>query len=92
MFVRHRLFKKCLSVLETITGCRLSNYESLLDRTRCEAILRIKESAILSGVKIIVNVPIETASIRKQINSRYWVGSFEVVAYTTAPQFCATVS
>ena len=77
-------FKKFLSGLKAMIGGRLTSYESLLDRARREAILRMKESAILSGGKIIVNVRIETASISKHSNSRYSVGSVEVVAYGTA--------
>jgi uncharacterized protein YbjQ (UPF0145 family) len=65
-------------------GGRLTSYESLLDRARREAILRMKESAILSGGKIIVNVRIETTSISKHSNSLYSIGSVEVVAYGTA--------
>jgi uncharacterized protein YbjQ (UPF0145 family) len=44
----------------------------------------MKESAILSGGKIIVNVRIETTSISKHSNSLYSIGSVEVVAYGTA--------
>lgn len=77
-------FKKFLSGLKAMIGGRLTSYESLLDRARREAILRMKESAILSGGKMIVNVRIETASISKNSNGRYSVGSVEVVAYGTA--------
>ena len=77
-------FKKVISVLKGMIGGRLTSYESLLDRARREAILRMKESAILSGGKIIVNVRIETTSISKHSNSLYLIGSVEVVAYGTA--------
>ena len=77
-------FKKVISVLKGMIGGRLTSYESLLDRARREAILRMKESAILSGGKIIVNVRIETTSINKHSNSLYSIGSVEVVAYGTA--------
>lgn len=77
-------FKMFLSALKTMIGGRLTSYESLLDRARREAILRMKESAILSGAKLIVSVRIETASISKYSNNRYSVGSVEVVAYGTA--------
>ena len=77
-------FKKVISVLKGMIGGRLTSYESLLDRARREAILRMKESAILSGGKIIVNVRIETTSISKHSNSLYSIGSVEFVAYGTA--------
>jgi uncharacterized protein YbjQ (UPF0145 family) len=77
-------FKKFLSGLRAFFGGRLRSYESLLDRARREAVLRMKESAIARGGKIIVNVRIETASISKHSQSRNSVGSVEVVAYGTA--------
>ena len=77
-------FKKVISVLKGMIGGRLTSYESLLDRARREAILRMKESAILSGGKIIVNVRIETTSISKHSNRLYSIGSVEVFAYGTA--------
>ena len=58
-------FKKFLSALRSIFGGRLRSYETLLDRARREAILRMKETAISQGGKIIVNVRVETASISK---------------------------
>lgn len=77
-------FKKFLSSLKALVGGRLTSYESLLDRARREAILRMKESAIKCGGKLVVNVRIETASISKHSNNRYSIGSVEVVAYGTA--------
>ena len=77
-------FKKFLSSLKAMIGGQLTSYESLLDRARREAILRMKESAIQGGGKLVVNVRIETASISKHSSSRYSVGSVEVVAYGTA--------
>jgi uncharacterized protein YbjQ (UPF0145 family) len=77
-------FKKVLSGLRALFGGRLRSYESLLDRARREAVLRMKQSAIEQGGKIVVNVRIETASIGKNSQSRNSVGSVEVVAYGTA--------
>jgi uncharacterized protein YbjQ (UPF0145 family) len=77
-------FKKFLSALRAMIGGRLHSYESLLDRARREAVLRMKESAIEKGGKIVVNVRIETASISKSSHRRQSVGSVEVVAYGTA--------
>ncbi len=77
-------FKKFLSSLRALFGGRLHSYESLLDRARREAILRMKQSAIAKGGKIIVNVRIETASISKHSQNRQSVGSVEVLAYGTA--------
>lgn len=77
-------FKKFLSGLRALIGGPLRSYETLLDRARREAILRMKESAIAQGGKIIVNVRIETASISKNSRNRYSIGSVEVLAYGTA--------
>ena len=77
-------FKKFLSALRSIFGGRLRSYETLLDRARREAILRMKETAISQGGKIIVNVRVETASISKFSQNRSSVGSVEVLAYGTA--------
>ena len=77
-------FKKFLSALRSIFGGRLRSYETLLDRARREAILRMKETAISQGGKIIVNVRVETASISKFSQNKNSVGSVEVLAYGTA--------
>lgn len=77
-------FKKFLAAVKALVGGRLGSYESLLDRARREAILRMKENALKAGGKIILNVRIETASIYKFAENRYAVGSVEVFAYGTA--------
>ena len=77
-------FKKFLAAVKSLFGGRLGSYESLLDRARREAILRMKEAGIKAGCKIILNVRIETASIYKFAENRYAVGSVEVIAYGTA--------
>lgn len=75
-------FKKFLSGLRLIVGGRLKSYESLIDRARREAILRMKEEAHKLGAEIILNVKLETSSISK--GSRGQIGSVEVLAYGTA--------
>lgn len=77
-------FKMFLAGLRSLVGGRLKSYESLLDRARREAILRMKESALADNAKVIVNVRIETASINKSSGRNKGVGSVEVVAYGTA--------
>lgn len=76
-------FKRFLAGLRNIVGGRVKSYETLLDRARREAILRMKEQAIEKGAILISNVRIETSSISKN-NRRQSVGSIEVVAYGTA--------
>ena len=74
-------FKRLLASLRNIFGGTVKSYESLLDRARREALLRMREAAPGSGV--IVNVRIETASIGRRANKK-GVGCVEAIAYGTA--------
>lgn len=56
-------FKVLVARLQGIVGGRLKTYESLLDRARREAILRMKEDARGRGARMIVNVKFQTFSI-----------------------------
>ena len=60
----------------------MKSYESLVDRARREAILRMKEQAIERGAILVTSVRIETSSISK--GQRQTIGSIEVLAYGTA--------
>ena len=73
-------FKRLLAGLRMFFGGRVSAYETLIDRARREAILRMKESA--DGAEVILNMRVETAQITGA--SSEGVGAFEVVAYGTA--------
>lgn len=75
-------FKRVASGLRSLVGGRLKAYETLLDRARREAVLRMKESAELDGASTIFNVRLETASIAKGKKNK--IGSVEVLAYGTA--------
>ena len=75
-------FKKFVAGLRTIVGGRVSSYETLIDRARREAILRMKEQAAAQGANYIFNVKMETSSISK--GRRNSIGSVEVLAYGTA--------
>jgi uncharacterized protein YbjQ (UPF0145 family) len=75
-------FKRFVASLRNIIGGRVTSYESLLDRARREAILRMKEQAKSQGSSMIFNVKIETASISK--GRKNTIGSIEVFAYGTA--------
>jgi len=77
-------YKKVLSWFRSIFGGELRSYETLLERARREAILRMKAACKLAGGKIIVNVRIETASINRYSQNRSSVAAVEVVAYGTA--------
>lgn len=72
-------FKKIVASLINLFGGNITAYETLLDRARREAILRIKEDA--SDASEIINIRIETSSISKNTKT---VGAIEVLAYGTA--------
>jgi uncharacterized protein YbjQ (UPF0145 family) len=75
-------FKRFLAGLRALIGGNIKSYESLLDRARREAILRMKEQAIIKGAIVITNVRIETSSISKGQGKA--IGSVEVLAYGTS--------
>ncbi len=72
-------FKRFVASLVNIFGGSVITYETLLDRARREAILRMKLEA--KGASEIINLKIETSSISK---SDQGVGSIEIYAYGTA--------
>lgn len=75
-------FKRIAAGLRGLIGGRVSAYETLVERARREAILRMKESAHKKGASMIINVRLETASISK--GKKQQIGSVEVYAYGTA--------
>jgi len=75
-------FKRFLASLRNIFGGRISSYESLLDRARREAILRMKQQAKELNAELVFNIKMETASIHKGQGNT--IGSVEVLAYGTA--------
>ena len=75
-------FKQFVASLRNLVGGRFRGYETLFDRARREAVLRMKEQAAKQGYKLIVNVKIETASISG--GARGTMPSFEICAYGTA--------
>ncbi|MEM9005468.1 MAG: heavy metal-binding domain-containing protein, partial [Cyanobacteria bacterium P01_F01_bin.86] len=62
-------------------GGRITTYETLLERGRREAILRMKEDAIKWKASKIVNVRLETAEMGGQ-----GLVALEIVAYGTGVQ------
>lgn len=76
-------FKRFVASLRNLVGGRVRTYETLVDRARREAILRMKEDAHSLGAKMIFNIKLETASISKNQRNNN-VGSVEVLAYGTA--------
>jgi uncharacterized protein YbjQ (UPF0145 family) len=72
-------FKKAASALRSLVGGPVQSYESLLDRAKREAVLRLKESC--PDAHEIVNVRLETMPLT---GNQRQVNGVEVLAYGTA--------
>ena len=72
-------FKTFVAGLRNLIGGRFRSYETLLERARREALLRLKEEARSKGARLVVCVRYETTSI-----SSGWAPAIEVLAYGTA--------
>ncbi|GGY54967.1 metal-binding protein [Bacterioplanes sanyensis] len=75
-------FKTVAAGLRTLFGGRVGAYETLLDRARREAVLRMQEDAKRHGADAIYNLKFETSRISQ--NAGNALGSVEVLAYGTA--------
>lgn len=78
-------FKRFLAGLRNLFGGEMKSFETLIDRARREAILRMKEMA--KEADVILNLRIETCSIGKSAYNRRTIGSIEAIAYGTAVTF-----
>ncbi len=72
-------FKAFLAGLINIFGGRVTPYESMLDRARREAVLRMKAEALALGAAYVFNIKFDTTRI-----ATGKVGAMEVLAYGTA--------
>ena len=75
-------FKMILANLKNFVGGSVSSYESLMDRARREAILRMKEQAPMADA--IVNVRLESVTMGKDEGDKKPICSIQVLAYGTA--------
>ena len=76
-------FKRIVAGLRSFFGGNVQSYETLVDRARREAVLRMKESC--PDADMIINLRLETSSITKGRKNQ--VGAVEVLAYGTAVNF-----
>jgi uncharacterized protein YbjQ (UPF0145 family) len=72
-------FKTFVAGLRNLVGGRFRAYETLMERARREAILRLKEEARRKGAQLVVCVRFETTTIASG-----WAPAMEVMAYGTA--------
>jgi len=77
-------FKRFIAELRNLIGGHVTSYETLLDRARREATLRMKELA--GDADEIINVRIETTTISQNVRSDS-VASVEVYVYGTALKY-----
>lgn len=82
--ISHDYFKRFLSRLRKIFGGRIRSYETLLDRGRREAVLRLKEQS--GGADVILNLRIATSNIAST-RGKKGMGAVEIVAYGTAVRY-----
>lgn len=75
-------FKRFLAGLRGIFGGRIRSYETLLDRGRREALLRVKKDAIDRGFHAVINVRLETSRLANGRQGKGTAG-VEVLAYGT---------
>ncbi|MEN8232938.1 MAG: heavy metal-binding domain-containing protein [Thermodesulfobacteriota bacterium] len=76
-------FKRILAALRNFFGGSVQSYETLVDRARREAVLRMKESC--PEADQVINLRLETSSISKGRSNQ--IGTVEVLAYGTAVYF-----
>jgi uncharacterized protein YbjQ (UPF0145 family) len=72
-------FKTFVAGFRNIFGGRFRGYETLLDRARREALLRLKEQAKAQGSQLVLGVRYQTSTISGSATP-----SMEVIAYGTA--------
>lgn len=75
-------FKTVVAALRNLVGGHISSYESLIDRARREAILRMQARANDMRARMVVNIKFETSRVSGNANQA--IGSVEVLAYGTA--------
>jgi len=80
-------FKRFLAGLRAMVGGRVTSYESLLDRARREAVLRMKEQAVAGGYQAVVNVRLETARLASSNRKGQGTAGVEILAFGTAIQY-----
>jgi uncharacterized protein YbjQ (UPF0145 family) len=80
-------FKRFLAGLRMLFGGRVSAYETLLDRARREAMLRMKEDAFERGYNAVLNVRIETSRLASSNRKGEGTAGVEILAFGTAVKF-----
>ena len=83
MVVSIDYFKATLASFRSIFGGRLKSYETLLDRAKREATVRMKEKALLWGADEIRNIRVETSNIANSQGQNSGLVAVEIMVYGT---------
>ncbi|MES2691864.1 MAG: heavy metal-binding domain-containing protein [Verrucomicrobiota bacterium] len=83
VMISHDYFKRFLAQLRNFFGGRIRSYDTLMDRARREALLRLKEQS--PGASIIANLRLETVCISTQRKNA--IVGVSIVAYGTAIRY-----
>lgn len=75
-------FKSFLASLRNLFGGRVRSFETLLERGRREALVRMLSEADAGGANAVWNVRVETSTIQGKRQDR--AGGIELIAYGTA--------
>ncbi|MCA9400595.1 MAG: YbjQ family protein [Candidatus Omnitrophica bacterium] len=76
-------FRMILAGLLKFFGGRIVGYESLIDRARREAVIRMKQEAKDRGAHAVINTRFETSKLDSMMNQNS-TGMFEILVYGTA--------
>ncbi len=76
-------FKRFLANLRRFIGGRIKSYESILDRARREALLRMKTEALDRGYDAVINVRLETTRMANARADGKGTAGLEIMAYGT---------
>jgi uncharacterized protein YbjQ (UPF0145 family) len=76
-------FKRFLASLRNLVGGRVGSYETLLDRARREAVLRLKQQAMQRGYGAVINLRLETTRMANASRGGKGTAGIEVLAFGT---------
>ncbi len=76
-------FKRFLANLRNLFGGRVRSYETLLDRARREAVLRLKHEAMQRGYGAVINLRLETTRMASSGRGGKGTAGVEVLAFGT---------
>ncbi len=79
--VANDAFKSFFAFFSLLFGGRIGVYETLMERARREAVVRMKREAKAMGASEVINIRIETSTMTGKAGT---VGGIEMLAYGTA--------